>query len=135
MKVCRLCSVEKEEGEFYSRSDCSLLRSECRRCTNKTNKAWRERNAEKNRRYIREWRIKKYGISKKEYEDMLLSQGGVCAICGKGNGDKSMCIDHCHTTKKVRGLLCIKCNLMLGQSGDSIGVLANSIIYLDKNSK
>lgn len=60
-----------------------------------------------------------YGITKADYEAMALAQGGLCKICGqrpsgKGRAGARLVIDHCHTSGKVRGLLCNICNLGLG---------------------
>lgn len=58
-----------------------------------------------------------YGISKKEYDNLLEKQKNKCAICGtqevKGKA-KQMHVDHCHASKKIRGLLCMRCNTALG---------------------
>jgi hypothetical protein len=60
---------------------------------------------------------KLYGITVADYEAMLRSQGGGCAICGALKaGPKTVyfAVDHCHDTGVVRGLLCISCNTRLG---------------------
>lgn len=65
----------------------------------------------------RKTRLKKFGISEKEYQAMLSDQNGLCAIC-KGPPDarwKMLAVDYCHDTGKVRGLLCMVCNTMLGR--------------------
>ncbi|MAE81456.1 MAG: hypothetical protein CMB80_01880 [Flammeovirgaceae bacterium] len=58
----------------------------------------------------------KYGISLEEYNDMKERQQGKCAICGKHEDSlkKSLCVDHCHSTGVIRGLLCDTCNKFLG---------------------
>ena len=74
---------------------------------------------------------RKYGITPEEYTAMFLSQNGVCAICGTPpEAHKKLAIDHNHITGKVRGLLCYKCNVMLGSANDSIVILNASIDYL-----
>lgn len=62
----------------------------------------------------------KYGITRAEFDALLEQQGGKCAICGGGpNGPGSrLHVDHCHNSKKVRGLLCGKCNTAIGLLGD-----------------
>ena len=55
----------------------------------------------------------KYGIGLTEYNKMMVRQDGVCMICKLSPKHKSLCVDHDHNTKKVRGLLCSKCNLRL----------------------
>lgn len=57
----------------------------------------------------------RFGITVEEYFLMLERQGGGCAICGiRHNHKRRFCIDHCHKTNKVRGLLCNGCNIGLG---------------------
>lgn len=75
---------------------------------------------------------KKYGIGIATYNRMFEKQNGCCAICGIHQSDLKKClhIDHCHETKMVRGLLCSKCNHLLGCANDNIDILFQSIIYL-----
>ena len=51
-----------------------------------------------------------YGITEGEYERLLSSQGGGCAICGNPPKTRRLAVDHCHKTGAVRGLLCKSCN-------------------------
>ena len=58
---------------------------------------------------------RKYGITSDEYEQMLENQKGRCAICrvsfsSEKSKSRRICVDHCHSCKKVRGLLCFQCN-------------------------
>ena len=77
---------------------------------------------------------KSYGITPEEYDTLLNKQNMVCAICGiKKNGKGKLHIDHDHKTGKVRGLLCMKCNTMLGLSGDNTATLASAIEYSENN--
>jgi hypothetical protein len=72
-----------------------------------------------------------YGLSLEEYDAMLDRQGGVCAICKKKPDEgKSLCVDHCHVTGKVRGLLCHKCNSVLAFGNDDPDILRAAIAYL-----
>ena len=56
-----------------------------------------------------------YGLSESELQEMMNQQKGQCKICGADLGllDKRSCIDHCHTTGQIRGLLCSPCNKAL----------------------
>jgi hypothetical protein len=67
---------------------------------------------------------------------MFEKQKGLCAICGKeGDGRwKKLCVDHCHSTGKVRELLCRNCNMVLGQVGDNRDLLMEMVSYLDRHS-
>ena len=77
----------------------------------------KKQDPEKKYRVYRDARLKKFGITESEYEEMLSSQGGKCAICGGGPDTrwKMLAVDHDHTTGKVRGLLCMVCNTTLGR--------------------
>lgn len=84
-------------------------------------------------------RIKKeYGITMQAAEAMLSAQGGGCAICakplsiaqeGKAAADYSH-VDHCHTTGKVRGILCNNCNHGIGKFMDNPDLLRAAANYL-----
>lgn len=79
-----------------------------------------------------------YGLSVEEYDAMLLAQDGKCAICGKEDSGsikkgvlRRMYVDHDHITGIVRGLLCERCNLVLGNIHDDIEIARNIILYLE----
>jgi hypothetical protein len=57
-----------------------------------------------------------YGITLEEYDAMLLAQNGCCYICKRhwSSFKKSLAVDHCHVSGKVRKLLCAKCNTAVG---------------------
>lgn len=79
----------------------------------------------------------KYGLTAFDYNRLLASQEAKCAICNTSLNDlgkKRMVIDHCHKTKKVRGLLCTTCNLGIGYSKESVDILQNMIAYLQKHN-
>ena len=82
-------------------------------------------------------KCKKYGLTTEQFDAMVLSQGGLCAICGEAGNIRNgqtirLHIDHCHTTGKVRALLCFQCNSMLGMSRDSTKNLNSAIEYLKR---
>lgn len=84
-------------------------------------------------RYDRERSLKKnYGITIAEYDQMFSSQSGKCAICEthQDNLSKRLAVDHCHTTGKLRKLLCEKCNRGLGFFQDSPVLLKKAMEYL-----
>jgi len=96
---------------------------------------YKERNAEpEQKQKNREWSyIRRYGITLSEYDKMLSDQNGVCKICGSGDSKRSgqyLMVDHCHSTGKVRGLLCSPCNSALGLLGENISNFHNAINYL-----
>lgn len=79
---------------------------------------------------------KLYGISWEEYTQLSTSQNGLCAICLKTNQSKrKLAVDHNHLTKKVRALLCDKCNRGLGFFDDNVFLLQKAISYLQHHEK
>ena len=95
---------------------------------------FRERERVRGREYQRRKRYDKvYRLSLIDYDAMVRRQNGVCAICRRG--DRTLCVDHCHACGKVRGLLCIKCNSMLGFCGDSPAHLLAAAGYLRASCK
>ena len=78
---------------------------------------------------------RKYGITVADFDAMILSQGNKCAICGDGPNGNPMHfphIDHCHTTNKVRGLLCRKCNHAVGLLKDDPKIFLAGAAYLQR---
>lgn len=74
---------------------------------------------------------RKFGITSETYDAMLAGQGGRCAICGrKPTPGISLHVDHEHRTKRVRGLLCFKCNNALGDFKDDQALLLTAVDYL-----
>lgn len=124
----------------------------CRLCDTHKHIKWQKKNPKKIKEYQKKTRSnpdfalrnrkgfirRKYGITIEDYENLLKKQNGVCAICKKEDLTieanslrlKGLCIDHCHKTGKIRGLLCNRCNPMIGYSQDSIDNLLSAVEYL-----
>lgn len=148
MKTCITCKADKPIDDFH-KNPCSLdgRQSNCKPCSNEYGRRYRESNVTKLREYNKE-RYKlvtqedrrrakykaRYGVSLDEYNKMLEAQGGVCAICsGEPTGKKQrLCVDHCHQTGKIRGLLCNECNVGIGRLKDSVELLVAAICYLEQ---
>lgn len=74
----------------------------------------------------------RYGITLEQFEAILESQGGVCAVCKQG--DKVFCVDHNHKTLKIRGIICLNCNLrVIGGARDRDELLVNAAEYVLNN--
>lgn len=112
----------------------------------------RERYMQKARDYRRErrpsylaakarMRLKKYGLTPCQYDAMHKAQDGVCAICKQpelaptalGDRTRLLAVDHCHSTGKVRGLLCHACNKALGAFRDSPESLRAAAEYIERH--
>lgn len=94
------------------------------------NKDYAQRNPEKIAAYQRR---RRYGITQKDYDSLLKNQKGVCAICkGTNKSGRGLGVDHCHTTGKIRGLLCDNCNRGIGFLGEDIKRCREVIDYLSR---
>ena len=132
-KYCKSCDTTKPIDDFYLRNKTSMVRhSTCKECDKKRVKENHDpvvyRNAELQRRY---------GITQQDYEVMIAEQNNQCAICnatepGGRHNSGYFVVDHCHTTGKVRKLLCHNCNTALGLVGDNTHILQSMIEYLQK---
>jgi hypothetical protein len=74
-------------------------------------------------------RARRYGLTLKDYRAIVARQGNACAICRRS--DRPLVVDHCHVTKKVRRLLCNKCNVGLGCFNDDSRLLRAAAAYLE----
>jgi hypothetical protein len=72
-----------------------------------------------------------YGLSREQHRRLLEAQNGVCAVC-KLPSRRALCVDHCHATRLVRGLLCDKCNTALGLLGDDSTRMRAAGAYVDR---
>lgn len=155
MKHCKKCNELKPLSAFGTdKRMVGGLTNSCKVCGNayrnahrlsnpeqakQTQDAWKKADPEKHYRMLRNSKLKKYGLTIQEYDSLFKSQQGVCKICGetetKGRGKhkETLAVDHCHTTGKVRGLLCSSCNRGLGFFFDSTDKLKNAIEYLNDN--
>lgn len=87
----------------------------------------------KTKENIRKYHLKyRYGITEEEYQNLLQTQQHCCKICNQHEStfEKPLFVDHCHSTGEVRGLLCSKCNTILGYAEDNIEVFKKAIQYL-----
>ncbi len=73
---------------------------------------------------------KTYGITIDDYERILASQGGKCAICGGGTSKRHFAVDHNHGNGRIRGLLCARCNTGLARFMDKITNLRRAVRYM-----
>lgn len=84
----------------------------------------------------RAWRLKHYfGLTVDAYDELLLRQNGVCAICLRPPTKIRLAVDHDHVTGAIRGLLCYSCNHLLGTVADDHERLARAAAYLKKDAK
>jgi hypothetical protein len=148
MKTCTICNLEKEEARFRQAKGSGRRRANCRTCDSVRHKAWRIRNREHLRRYDRQrWRKtdrwnqhiwRRYGISVADYNAMLQAQDGKCAICNSceaGGNSVRFHVDHDHASGSVRGLLCSRCNRLIGAAEESGTILGSALRYLRASAR
>ena len=131
-KVCSSCETVKSKCEFSKdKSSKDGLSAYCNVCNRARSSAHGKSLAGRNCRLKRS-----YGIDLEEYQKMLDSQGGVCKICkspeAKGRW-RQFHVDHCHKNGHVRGILCNRCNTMLGMIDDDPSALRAALKYLKEN--
>ena len=153
-KVCVKCKEEKPVQEFnQSKPRKDGLYPYCKHCSQKakleiriknpisedTRKLYKNNYRSKypfrQKEYDRRRALAKFKLTLEEYKTMLNSQDNCCAICKKHEESSkvSLAVDHCHTTNKIRGLLCSNCNTALGLFNDSKELLQVAILYLEDN--
>jgi len=155
-RLCKCCNKTYPFTEEFFTKDKNKrygLRTQCRNCIKEKNRIrYKENKTDENfikkvkslNKYKREWaranpnkernaRLKYvFNITLEEYNIMLQKQEGVCAICEKECiTGKNLCVDHNHTSGKIRGLLCDRCNNGLGRFDDDIELLKKAIKYLE----
>jgi hypothetical protein len=157
MKQCKGCAKELPDEKFgttyhtlsdgtrkaYKDSTCMVCRRkkhlenpEKKAIHRKGTSTWYYNNPEK----AKTQRLRRYGITLDDYNSMREKQNYSCGVCGRHEEDieqgraisssTSLQVDHCHSTSKIRGLLCTNCNTLLGKAKDDVSVLEAAITYL-----
>ena|SRR6218665_46979 len=128
LKKCSKCSEVKEVREYnkdkHTRTGYTSLCKLCIKEKSKKDKFLNKKSRLKNL----------YNTTPEVVNLMLGEQNGSCAICKEDITEKNH-IDHCHTTGKLRGILCRNCNIGLGHFKDNIDYLGSAINYLRKHAK
>lgn len=144
-KKCYKCGKWKDVEEFYgnkSKPDgktceckdcCKILRKQERLAKPELARERSKRFQERNPNYHRNTNLRlNYNLSPEQYDAILTSQNGVCAICELScSSGRRLAVDHCHSTGVIRGLLCTNCNTGLGRYQDSSKLLRRAAQYLD----
>ena len=115
------CNSKDCNNDAAFRKDTNKYREKCHQCLNF---------------------LKTYGITFPDKQKMLAKQDGCCKICriplvdgyygSKKNKANVAFVDHCHTTGKIRGILCCNCNSVLGKALDNPTILRLAAEYLEK---
>lgn len=161
LKVCSKCRIELPIANFYSeKRRADKLCPHCKRCwgvyqskyildnpdkIRATKRGYNQRNKSWLSEYIAEWQRRnpskvqarnrrfRHGLSPEDVLALKELQQGKCAGCLKEFSAIRECIDHCHSTGRIRGLLCQKCNTSLGMVDDKPETLRRLADYLESN--
>ena len=101
-------------------------------------RAWRKANPDKARSHNRWSKIKlAYGLSKDEWLALFAAQRYLCAGCSSSipKTKRGWVTDHSHFSNRVRGILCLQCNVILGMAKDDPSHLRNLAKYLEENER
>jgi hypothetical protein len=129
--ACEVCGA----SDWGTRNRCNVCRAAAQRLARSSSiearakdaaryRAWRAANPGQSRAQTLR---KRYGLDLGALETLLAAQNGRCAIC---RASEATCIDHCHETGRVRGVLCRMCNSGLGQFRDDPERIRCAIRYL-----
>lgn len=151
-KILRKKRYDKEkQHDIYRRG---MSKPEIRKNRQENNRRWFKKNKERRKLYSKEYRSnpitrkktrerelkRKYNITIADEKEMYNNQNGKCAICNykfkeydSGSSCNNFMVDHCHTTGKIRGLLCGNCNRGIGLLLENKKTIKNIIIYLGSN--
>jgi hypothetical protein len=129
-KTCQKCGEERAADDFY------LHRRACKPCVRDHQRNFRNSHPDYN--HVRNLQ-RRYGLSADEYQTLLANHNFACGICKVEisyalgyKGKRSVVVDHNHETGDVRGILCSKCNLVLGHARESTEILYQAIVYLSE---
>ena len=122
VKLCKTCNRERELKHFSKRTYSSGTvgyQPKCKDCE----------RAKRSQYYKpHETMRRKFKITEEQYQKMM--EPDDCPCCGRRMEKK--CIDHCHKTEKIRGVICNNCNTALGLIDDNKETLSNLIQYLER---
>lgn len=129
-KTCYKCGEEKTIDDFYAK------RHACKPCVREDQRRFRNSKPDYNRAHNLQ---KRYGISVAEYHALIADHNFACGICKVEisdavgyKGKRLSVVDHNHETGDVRGILCSRCNLVLGHARENTDILYRAIVYLSE---
>lgn len=137
--VCTKCGQRLHRDQFDTRKDASNgLQSHCKDCRSSRYNTWQKNNPENCINRDQRSRLRrKYGIDQNVYLNLLHEQNYCCAIChrperrvNRTGNPMPLSVDHDHSTKKIRGLLCKSCNTAIGLLEDDPEIAKQAAVYL-----
>lgn len=144
---CRTCINEYKRQDYKNNKARESAKNKLWRQNNleyarKRQKNWRDKNPDyiKGKLLQKYWPESTWREALQKFNVLVVLQNNLCAICNKIETASSkkgcnkiirdLCVDHCHVTKKVRGLLCDNCNVLIGRAKDSPSICESAALYL-----
>lgn len=158
-KLCSKCEQNFPVSSFYKRTGAKTYHSACKACERAMARSWYERNRDVAKEKVKDWRlrngevikqyravnrqksyrqelVRKHGVKPDWFDSQIAKQGNMCPCCKRafewGNKQTTPHVDHCHETGVVRGILCNRCNTVLGLCSDDPKLLQSLARYLKK---
>ena len=133
---CKICDKETvhETSNFMCKPCRARYRKNNKEVRNIFNKSIKGKKQNTRARLKR-----RYGITEFDWLKMYEEQGGKCLMsnCTFISHDKwweqtqgGFCVDHCHKTGKIRGLLCAECNKITGKIENNIKLVHDQIKHV-----
>ena len=132
-KACSECGIVQSLSSFSrDKHHFTGHKSACKSCAKKHFSAWRSANLDRARKTDRvSHYMRKYGLPIEKATALAESRAGICEICMTPS---HLVVDHCHSTGKVRGMICGACNSALGYARESISTLRSLIRYIERHN-
>ena len=140
---CRECLKPDAEKKLKNRTYMSARRKKIM-ADPEQHKKLKEKKNEWNRseKYYDMYYGKRFGVSYRALVAMLASQNGLCGniwcsckiVLPPSEGEQRACVDHNHETGKVRALLCVRCNTVLGHIEKNQNLIPGLMYYLNKHN-
>lgn len=138
---CKSCHAER--AKIYRAENPHILKDQYKKRWQYV-KEWNKNNPEKSKLYARRYYLKyTYGITLTEYDKMRKEQNYSCYTCNEHesivprkseDSSNALCVDHCHESGKIRKLLCMNCNVIIGLCKENKTTLFNLIDYIGEHS-
>ena len=129
--ICKRCKIDKDLNDYHNIKDIKKI-NWCKDCTNQ----YKRDNYKNKSSLLKKWNNAKYNYDIDYNKFIKIMCVNNCAICNyKFKDDKEKCIDHNHTTNKIREVLCNDCNTSLGKLKEDIDTLQSMINYIKKHNQ
>lgn len=134
-KECHDCKIVKPFSEFHKNKDSKYGISYCcKLCQSIRDKKYYRQHCDESKYRNRKRNLKQYNLTLEQYDKIFKRQNGNCLICGLPELMQRLSVDHNHQTGKVRGLLCFRCNLLVGQIEKDSKLVFKILEYLNEQS-